>query len=80
MEMITGDLQPISFVENDGFREMVSFLDSRYAQFIPSRRTLTRKIMPNLYISMKHKLQLLINETKYVALTSDIWTSINTDL
>jgi hypothetical protein len=53
MDMIAGDLQPISYLENNGFRKMVSFLDSRYLEHIPSRRTLTRKIMPDIYQSTK---------------------------
>jgi len=56
MDMIAGDLQPISNLENNGFQKMVSFLDSRYLEHIPSRRTLTRKIMPDIYQSIKRKM------------------------
>lgn len=77
--MIAGDLQPISYLENNGFRKIVSFLDSRYLEHIPSRRTLTRKIMPDIYQSTKVKVQQMLIESNYVAITSDIWTSLNAD-
>ncbi|XP_008178587.1 zinc finger BED domain-containing protein 1-like [Acyrthosiphon pisum] len=79
MDMIAGDLQPISYLENNGFQKMVSFLDSRYLEHIPSRRTLTRKIMPDIYQSTKVKVQQMLIESNYVAITSDIWTSLNAD-
>lgn len=79
MDMIAEDLQPISFVENSSFRKLVRFLDSRYLELIPSRKTITNKIMPDLYISTKNKIQTVLNDTKHVAITSDIWTSMNTD-
>lgn len=79
MEMIAVDLQPISFIENEGFRNMVRFLDSRYLELIPSRRMLTSKMLPDLYMSTKQKIQQIINDTNHISITSDIWTSMNVD-
>ncbi|CAI6353507.1 unnamed protein product [Macrosiphum euphorbiae] len=52
-------------------------LDSRYT--IPSRRALGRTIIPNMYTNVRNKVQTLLNDTSYIAITTDIWTSINTD-
>ncbi|KAF0714432.1 Uncharacterized protein FWK35_00032648, partial [Aphis craccivora] len=75
--MIAEDLQPLSIVENEGFRNMVKLLDSRYQ--IPSRRALGRTIIPSIYSNVRNKVQALLNDTSFISLTTDIWTSINTD-
>lgn len=47
IEMIATDLQPISIVEDKGFLKYTSLLDPRYEP--PSRRTLTRRLLPQIY-------------------------------
>ncbi|KAF0704385.1 zinc finger BED domain-containing protein 1-like, partial [Aphis craccivora] len=79
VEMITDDLQPLSFVENSGFQNVIRLLDSRYLELLPSRRTLTRSILPDLYSTTKNKLQDILKKSSYISITSDIWTSLNTD-
>ncbi|XP_015375592.1 PREDICTED: zinc finger BED domain-containing protein 1-like [Diuraphis noxia] len=63
--------------ENSGFRNMIQLLDSRYE--IPSRRTLGRTIIPRIFSTVKNKVKTLLNQAKHVAITTDIWTSMNTD-
>ncbi|XP_050062310.1 E3 SUMO-protein ligase ZBED1-like [Aphis gossypii] len=75
--MIAEDLQPLSIVENSGFQNMIKLLDSRYQ--IPSRRSLSRTIIPEIYENVKNRVQSLLNKTNYVAITTDVWTSMNTD-
>ncbi|CAI6355581.1 unnamed protein product [Macrosiphum euphorbiae] len=77
VRMIAEDLQPLSIVENEGLKNMVKLLDSRYK--IHSRRALDRTIIPNMYTNFRNKVQTLLNDTSYIAITTDIWTSINTD-
>ncbi|XP_025190395.1 zinc finger BED domain-containing protein 1-like, partial [Melanaphis sacchari] len=77
VKMIAEDLQPVSIVENSGFRHLVKLLDSRYQ--IPSRRAISRTIIPNMYDEVKNKIQVVLNDAKYISVTTDIWTSINTD-
>ncbi|KAL4103950.1 hypothetical protein QTP88_019267 [Uroleucon formosanum] len=79
VEMITDDLQPLSFVENSGFQNVIRLLDSRYLELLPGRRTLTRSILPEVYSTTKNKLQDILNKSSYISITSDIWTSLNTD-
>lgn len=40
LKMTVKDLQPLSLVENEGFKQLVSLLDPRYTP--PSRRDLVR--------------------------------------
>ncbi|XP_050062434.1 E3 SUMO-protein ligase ZBED1-like [Aphis gossypii] len=75
--MIAEDLQPLSIVENAGFRNMIELLDSRYE--IPSRRVLGRTIIPNMFSFVQNKVKVSLNNAEHVAITTDIWTSINTD-
>ena len=47
IEMIVGDLQPPSIVENKGFKNLIETLDIKYE--LPSRRTIMRRILPEKY-------------------------------
>lgn len=46
---------------------------------IPSRRALGRTIIPKMYLAVQHKVETMLNNAKDVAITTDIWTSMNTD-
>lgn len=46
---------------------------------IPSRRTLGRTIIPRIFSTVENKVKTLLNQAKHVAITTDIWTSMNTD-
>ena len=73
LDMITIDLQPPSIVENNGFKDFVKTLDSRYT--LPSRRTITRSLLPQRYDSAKEKLSQELREASTCSLTTDYWTS-----
>lgn len=77
VEIIAEDMQPFSIVENRGFKKIIRLLDSRY--MLPSRRTIGRTLIPNIFESTKSKLFQLISTAKHVAITSDVWTSISTE-
>lgn len=77
VEMIAEDLQPLSVVENRGFRKLVNLLDPQYV--LPSRRTIGRKLIPELFESTKSIFSSHLSEAKNVSITTDIWTSMNTD-
>ena len=76
IHMIAKDMQPPSIVEDEGFRGFVKTLDPRYE--IPSRRTIMRRILPDKYEDAKIKVQQKLDEASHVALTTDIWTSCQT--
>lgn len=76
MKMIAKDLQPLSIVEDKGFKQYSHSMNPRYD--IPSRRELTRTLLPHLYDQEAEKVLKELDKSKYVALTTDIWTSRQT--
>lgn len=76
IEMIVTDLQPTSVVEDNGFQKFVSVLDPRYE--LPSRRTVVRSLLLEKYTSVKQKLKMELDNSMTVALTTDMWTSRQT--
>lgn len=76
VQMIAEDMQPLSIVENSGFQKLINLLDSRYK--LPSRKLIGTTLIPNLYESTRHKIETILSQAKYVSLTSDVWTSLNT--
>ncbi|XP_060855416.1 E3 SUMO-protein ligase ZBED1-like [Metopolophium dirhodum] len=74
IEMIAEDMQPLSIVENRGFRKLINLLDSRYK--LPSCKLIGTTLIPNLYESTRKIIETILSHTKYVSLTSDIWTSL----
>ncbi|XP_050340027.1 uncharacterized protein LOC126766179 [Bactrocera neohumeralis] len=64
MNMIAVDVQPFSCVDDDGFKELMKEMDPRYDVVLPSQ-----------YESLKNKLQSVLNDIDFVAITTDLWTS-----
>lgn len=75
--MVSKDLQTFSIVEDHGFRRFVKELDPRYE--LPSRRTLTRSLLPDLYSVTREKIRKGIDASNHVSVTTDIWSSQNTE-
>lgn len=74
-EMICLDLQPFSIVENKGFRNLLSHLEPRFT--IPCRKILANKIIPEMYFEISKSIKEEMKGVQYVALTTDMWTSIS---
>ena len=71
------DLQPLSVVENKGFRDFVHELNPSYG--LPSRRTLSNRL-EEFYADSKKKVHTVVKEKgRFFALTTDFWTSRTTD-
>ena len=64
--MLTVDLQPASIVEDKGSVNFVHVLDPKYQ--IPSRRTIMRRHLPDLYEASKQCLLAELSQAKYCAL------------
>ena len=73
--MITIDMQPISIVEDSGFKGLVNVLDKRYA--VPSRRAVMTRLH-KAYESTRSTVQKKLDSTEHVAITTDLWTSLQT--
>ncbi|KAG8235360.1 hypothetical protein J437_LFUL015367 [Ladona fulva] len=74
VDMIAKDFMPLSVVDNGGFQKFIKELEPRYK--LPSRRTLTCRLLPERYEILRERAQELISEAAYVALTTDLWTSV----
>lgn len=74
--MVIKDLQPFSIVEDKGFTELIHFLDPRYN--MPNRKTL-KALVKKTYDEKKQVMQKELDEASNVYITTDIWTSINTE-
>lgn len=49
--MIAMDIQPLSVVEDQGFRELIKLLQPKYQ--LPGRMYFTENLMPKIYESVK---------------------------
>ncbi|KAM4592402.1 E3 SUMO-protein ligase ZBED1-like [Odontesthes bonariensis] len=72
-KMVAQDFQPFSIVEDVGFRAYSYGLNPMYA--LPSRKTLSQKIIPGLYEAARASLQERVKRAPAVCLTTDCWTS-----
>lgn len=70
------DLQPLSIVEDEGFRGFVSALDPNYK--LPSRKQLTETRIVNMFEECKGKVRESLQNAPSVVLTTDMWTSEST--
>ena len=78
MECITLDNQPLSFVEDIGFRRILDYIEPRYP--VPSRRYFYDGAIPELQVVLFNTIEKLIDSGTWVSFTTDIWTSCVTPL
>ena len=74
-EMIIRDIQPISIVEDEGFRKLLHFFAPDFK--IPCRQTITNRIEK---IFKEEELELVkdLEKALHIAVTTDGWTSQQT--
>ena len=71
---IAKDLMATSVVQDNSFHKLLEKLDPCHQ--LPSKKTLSDKVIPALYNNVKDtKVFPGLNDAKFVALTSDCWTS-----
>lgn len=73
LNFIVLDDQPLSVVENVGFRSLIEYLQPRYS--LPSRRYLSETALPELYNRVSSKLAQKLKGVSTLSFTTDIWTS-----
>ncbi|XP_053714153.1 zinc finger BED domain-containing protein 4-like [Synchiropus splendidus] len=76
VDMVILDSQPFSFVEDKGFKKLVAALNPGYV--LPTRQAL-KAMVEKRYEELKEKAKVLVSTASAVSLTSDMWTSINTN-
>ena len=74
--MITKDMLPLSFVEGDGFRELMNFVEPEYR--VPTRKTIVSRVEQKYEEGVK-KLKMDISQSEKVAITTDSWTALTTE-
>ena len=70
---IASDMQPLSVVENAGFKQLMYTAEPRFK--IPSRPYFTNMVIPALYIRKREKTEKLLSSVQYCSVTTDIWTA-----
>ncbi|XP_050516425.1 E3 SUMO-protein ligase ZBED1-like [Diabrotica virgifera virgifera] len=73
VEMVCLDYQPFTIVDDVGFRKLVYKLDPRYV--LPSAFTVGGKLLSEFYTDISNKLQDILRNIDFVAITCDGWTS-----
>jgi hypothetical protein len=63
---------PISLVDNDDFRDFLHTLDPKFK--VPCRQTVTSSLLPAVKKSVSSKVQVFLDRSCDVALTTDIWS------
>ncbi|XP_069044158.1 E3 SUMO-protein ligase ZBED1-like isoform X2 [Lepisosteus oculatus] len=76
LDVITGDCQPFSLVEDEGFRNFVTLLDPRYA--LPSRKTL-KSMAAGRYALHRDRVMAEVRAAQHVSLSTDMWASARED-
>lgn len=71
--MIGVDLQPLSVVENVGFRKYSAKLQPLYS--IPLRKVLTNTLIPHYVSEISLIIKSMLAETSFVSVATDIWSS-----
>lgn len=73
-QMMCFDLQPLSVVENKGFRKLLNHLEPRYT--IPTLKTFSKRVLVEMYEETYKKVKAELTLANHVAITTDMWTSI----
>ncbi len=67
-------MQPTFLINGEGFRNFVYQLDPRYK--LPDRTMITKTLLPQLLEEQVKKLMKEVTETQWIAITTDMWTSL----
>jgi len=77
VDLITKEALPFRLVESENFKAFVGELDPRYK--LPDRLKLSETLIPDAYDAKKAEIKAMISKAVAVALTTDMWTSVNND-
>ena len=71
-EFVARDMRPISLVEGEGFRKLMSVTEPTY--MVPSCKTVTN-VLRGMQAEVRERITRELGEVHWVALTTDFWTS-----
>ena len=70
---IACDMQPLSVVENAGFKQLMYRAEPRFK--VPSRTYFTNTVIPAMYTRKRVKTENVLSSVQYCSVTTDIWTA-----
>ena len=73
MNVIIGDMRPLSLVEGENFKALIHELAPGYT--LPSRRTITR-LIEDEYVLCKTAIRRALSDVRVISLTVDMWSNI----
>uniref|UniRef100_H3ARV4 HAT C-terminal dimerisation domain-containing protein n=1 Tax=Latimeria chalumnae TaxID=7897 RepID=H3ARV4_LATCH len=73
-KMIAKDMLPISFVEGDGFKELMEYIELEYT--VPARKTIMARL-EKLHTECAAAVSDKLTIAEKVAITTDSWTALN---
>lgn len=73
VEMLALDLLPVSFVDNKGFKTMMSVSHPGYA--IPCKRSVSKELLPNMYKRIADNIMNELEGISNVALSTEMWSN-----
>ncbi|CAI5678562.1 zinc finger BED domain-containing protein 4-like [Oreochromis niloticus] len=73
VEFVVLDDQPLSVVENDGFRRLIEHLEPRY--MLPNRHFISEEAIPGKYKQVRKFISESLEMIPTLSMTTDIWSS-----
>jgi len=70
---IASDMQPLSVVDNTGFKQLLHVAEPDFK--VPSRTYYTNTVTPAMYTRKREKTEKLLSSVQYYSVTTDIWTA-----
>eukprot|EP00727_Mastigamoeba_balamuthi_P005101 m51a1_g1459 hypothetical protein (1126) ;mRNA; f:203263-208748 len=78
--LVTEELRPLSIAESPNLRKLMDTLRPGASKLLPSRRDLSRRLIPETYEKLCVEVAAWLNEgNKKVAVSADTWTSAHED-
>nr|CAD2124788.1 unnamed protein product [Meloidogyne enterolobii] len=73
IEFICADIQPLSVVDNIGFKRLMTIALPKYN--LPSRFFFTNNMLPKIYEKVEARVKKELNIANFVSITCDTWSS-----
>ena len=73
IDLIAGDLLPLSLIRSCFFKRFASILDSRYV--VPSRKYLSTKLLTEKQQIIENRMKELLEKVDSVSITVDLWSN-----
>ncbi|XP_053571595.1 E3 SUMO-protein ligase ZBED1-like [Bombina bombina] len=74
--MVAKDMLPLSFVEGEGFWELIKYVEPKYT--VPARKTITTRL-EKMHVDSASSVRNTLAKVETAALTTDAWTALTTE-